>query len=85
MWEKDRREKGRINVFYIHTNILNQKKGGGNARNKVSRKPRIVRSKNVGKRSSGKRAKKLFLYSHEYSDKKKGGKTRDTIFPETHE
>ena len=28
--------------------------------------------------------KTFFLYSHEYRDQKKGGKTRETIFPETH-
>ena len=27
MWEKDRREKGRKNVFYIHTDIVTQKLG----------------------------------------------------------
>ena len=31
-----------------------------------------------------KSAKKVFLYSHEYRDQKMGGKTRETIFPETH-
>jgi len=33
----------------------------------------------LGKRSSGKSAKK-FLYSHEYRDQKKGEKTSETIF-----
>ena len=37
------------------------------------------------KRSSGKRAKKRFLYSHEYRDTKRGVETRETSFPETHE
>jgi len=41
--------------------------------------------KNVGKKIVGKSAKKRFLYSHEYHYQKKGGKTRETIFPETHE
>ena len=31
-WEKDRREKGRKNDFYIHTNIVTQKRGGGETR-----------------------------------------------------
>ena len=31
-WEKDRREKGRNNVFYIHTNIVTQKSEGGETR-----------------------------------------------------
>ena len=34
-WEKDRREKGRKNHFYIHTNIVTNN-GGKNARNKFS-------------------------------------------------
>ena len=29
--------------------------------------------------------KTFFLYSHEYRAEKMGGKTRETIFPETHE
>ena len=33
----------------------------------------------------GKKCEKRFLYSHEYRDQKMGGKTRETIFPETHE
>ena len=37
------------------------------------------------KNSSEKSAKNVFLYSHEYRDQKMGGKTRETIFPETHE
>ena len=41
--------------------------------------------KNVRKKSSGKCAKNVFLYSHENRDEKMGGKTRETIFPETHE
>ena len=39
----------------------------------------------LGKKSSQKIAKKSFLYSHEYRDQKKGGETRETIFPEKHE
>ena len=39
----------------------------------------------LGKKSSEKSAKNVFLYSHEYRDQKMGGgKTRETIFPETH-
>jgi len=60
-----------------------------------------VQAKNVGKnhrkkvRNSASRKcwektpqkipKKRFLYSHEYHDQKWGEKTRETIFPETHE
>jgi len=40
----------------------------------------------LGKKASHKRAKKRFLYSHEYRHQNMGGKkTRETIFPETHE
>jgi len=40
----------------------------------------------LGKKLSQKSEKKRFLYSHEYPDKKMGGKkTRERIFPETHE
>ena len=37
----------------------------------------------LGKKSSEKSAKKISLYTHEYRDQKMGGKTRETIFPET--
>ena len=37
----------------------------------------------LGKKSSEKSAKNVFLYSHEYRELKMGGKTRETIFPET--
>ena len=39
----------------------------------------------MGKKSSQKSAKTSFLYSHEYRDEKIGGKTHETIFPETNE
>ena len=39
----------------------------------------------LGKKSSEKSEKNVFLYSHEYRDQKIWGeKTRETIFPETH-
>jgi len=34
----------------------------------------------LGKKSSGKSAKKRFLYSHEYRDPKKGGKRAKQVF-----
>jgi len=37
----------------------------------------------LGKKLSQKSAKNRFLYSHEYRDQKMGGKTRETIYPET--
>ena len=42
-------------------------------------------AKIVGEKSSGKSAKKSFLYSHEYRDQKRGEKTSVTIFLETQE
>ena len=36
----------------------------------------------LGKKSSEKSAKNVFLYSHEYRDQKMGEKTRETNFPE---
>ena len=39
----------------------------------------------LGRNSSEKSAKNVFLYSHEYRDQKMGGKKRETIFPETHQ
>ena len=37
------------------------------------------------KKSSEKRAKNVFLFSHEYRELKMGEETRETIFPETQE
>jgi len=39
----------------------------------------------IGKKSSQKIAKKIFLYSHENRVQKMGGKTLETIFPLTHQ
>ena len=39
----------------------------------------------LGKKSSERCEKNDFFYSHEYRDQKMGGKTRETIFPETQE
>ena len=41
-------------------------------------------SKNVGKKSSEKSAKNVFLYSHEYRDQKMGGKKRAKQFFQKH-
>jgi len=49
------------------------------------RNTRKVLAKKLGKKLSEKRAKKHFLYSHEYRDQKMRGETHETIFPETHE
>ena len=49
-------------------------------RNNYSRITRRVRAKNVRKKSSGKSAKKRFLYSHEYRDPKGGKKRAKQVF-----
>ena len=54
-------------------------------RNNFSRKTRILPAGNFGKISSQKSAKTLLLYSHENRDQKWGEKTREIIFPVTHE
>ena len=59
--------------------------GGGKARNNFSRKTRIVSAKKVGKKSSQKSAKTRFYIHTNIVTKKWGEKTRETIFPETHE
>jgi len=52
MWGKNRRKELRKNVFYIHTNVVTKIKGVKNARNNFSRNARIVRAKNVVKKST---------------------------------
>ena len=81
--EKNCRKKLRKTFFYIHTNIVPKIWGAKNSRNNFFRNTRIVRENMLGKKSSEKSAKNVFLYSQEYRDKKMGGKTRETIFPET--
>jgi len=44
-----------------------------------------MRTKKCEKNLSEKLRKKRFLYAHEYGNQKMGGKTRKTIFPETHQ
>ena len=44
-----------------------------------------MRAKNVGKNIVSKSAKTRLLYSNEYRDQKIGGKSRETMFPDTHE
>ena len=59
--------------------------GGKNAQNNFSRNTRIVLAKKCWEKNRLKKVQNTFLYSHEYRDKKWGEKTRETIFPETHE
>ena len=72
-WEKKFRKKLR-KTFFIFTEYHEQKIwGGNNSRNNFSRNKRIVRAIDVGKISSEKSEKNVFLYSHKYLYKKMGG------------
>ena len=84
-WVKKSSEKNAKNFFLYSHEYRDQKMGGKNARNNFSRNTLIVRAKNVGKKIVAKSAKNRFLYSHEYRDQKRGERTRETIFPETHQ
>jgi len=74
MLEKNRRKKERKNFFIITRNSL--PKNGVKTSEKIFPENTNSFSKNVGKIISEKSAKKRFLYSHEYRDKKMAGKRR---------
>jgi len=59
--------------------------GGTKRAKQFFQKHTISARKKSLKKSSEKSAKNVFLYSHEYRDQKMREKTRETIFPETHE
>ena len=66
--------------FYIYTNIVNKKWGGKKRAKQFFQKHRY----SARKKSSEKRAKNVFLYSHEYRDQKVGGiKRAKQFFPTT--
>ena len=69
----------RKNVFYIHTNIVNQK-GGKESATQVFQKHTNSACKKCSERKSRNNVQKRFLYSHEYRDQKMGEKTSETIF-----
>ena len=81
-WEKNRRNKVRNNVFYIHTNILTINCGEKNAWNNFSIHTSAM--KNVRKKIFEKMRNNVFLYSHEYRDQKMGGKKRAKQFFQKH-
>ena len=79
-------EKNAKIVFLYSHKYRYQKMGEENALNNFSRYTRIVLSKNVGKKIVGKKCEKRFFIFTRISWPKNGGKkTRETIFPETHE
>ena len=64
----------RKTFFYIHTNIVNKKWWEQNARNNFCINTLLGGQKMLGKKSSEKSAKNVFLYSHEYRELKMGRK-----------
>jgi len=84
MWGKKSSEKISKKRFFIIKRISWTKMRWKNPRNNFSRNNPIVPAKKLWLKIFAKIAKKLFLYSHEYRVQKMGGKTRETIFPETH-
>ena len=64
---------------------MNKKWAGGESAKQFFQKNTNNVSKNSWEKNRLKKCKNTFLYSHEYRDQKMGGKTRETIFPETHE
>ena len=84
-WGKNRRKKVRKTFFLYSHEYRDRKMGWKKARNNFSRNTLIVRAKNVGEKNCRKKVRKRFFIFNEYRDQKMGGKTRETIFPETHE
>ena len=71
---------------FLYKHLYRTKKmGGKNTGNNFSRNTRIVRAKNVGKKTSEKVRKSVFYISTNIVPKNWGEKTRETIFPEKHE
>jgi len=83
-WEKICRKNFRKKFLYS-LEYHDQKMAGKNARINFSRNTRMVRAKMLGKKSR-KKVKNMVFYIHtNIVTKKLGGKTSETIFPETHE
>ena len=70
--------------LYSHE-YRDQKMGTKKARNNFSRNTRIVRKKMLGKNRLKKMRKNVFCIHTNIVTIKWGEKTRETIFPETHE
>jgi len=84
-WEKNCRKKVRKTFFYIHTNTVTKKWGRKKSAKQFFQKHTKSSSKKCWGKNRRKEVRKTFcLYSHEYRYQK-GGKTRETIFPETQE
>ena len=75
----------RKTFFYIHTNIVTKKYGGHKTHETIFPETNEkCELKMLGKKSSGKSAKKVFLYLHEYRDQKMGGEKRAKQFLDKH-
>ena len=81
-WEKNAAKIAKKRFLYSHE--YSDQKWGKNARNNISRNKPIVRAINVGNKLSQKSAKNVFSI-HTTIVPKNGGKTRETISPETHQ
>ena len=73
----------RKNVYCIHTNIVT-KNGDKKMHESICPETRILRAKNVGKKSSVKSTKNRLLYTHEYRDQKMGIKKCTKQFSQKH-
>jgi len=84
-WEKYHRKKVRKKFFYIHTNIVNKKWGGNKRAKQLFHKHTNSARKKCSEKNRRKKVRKTFFIFTQNRDQIMGGKTRETIFPETHE
>ena len=84
MGKKNVGKKGEKTFFYIQTNIVTNKRGGGNARKKFSETHEECDQKCLEK-IVGKKGEKVFYFHTNIITKNAGKKGLETIFSETHE
>ena len=84
MLRKKSSEKSAKKKFYIHTNIVTNKRGGKRAK-QIFRNTQIVRSKMFGKNRAKKGLKMFFIFIRISLQKNAWKKTCETNFSETHE
>jgi len=86
MLGKKSSENSAKNVFLYSHEYRDQKMGGWKSAKQFFQKHTISASKKYLERNRRKKVRKTFFYIHtNIVSKKWGGKTRETIFPETHE
>ena len=83
-WEKIVSKSAKTRFLYSHE-YREQKMGRNTARNNFSRNTRIGRSKNVLNKIVTKKFENTFFIFTRVLYQKMRGKTRETIFTETHE